>query len=66
MPFGFSSFSFDLFGLSWREDTPAREKAARIDAVPTVQTYRDDERPESDRHEAEQVSFWGLGFFPVL
>jgi|GEM_PF-2853717 hypothetical protein len=65
MPFGFSSFSFDLFGLSWREDTPAQEKALRVDAVPAAPTYRDD-RPENDRHEAEQVSFWGLGFFPVL
>lgn len=66
MPFGFSSFSFDLFGLSWRTDALKQENTSWIDAVPAVGSPRDDDRPESDQYESEQVSFWGLGFFPVL
>lgn len=66
MPLGLNSFSFDLFGISRQPHGRGVQEPVAARPVAPSEPVREDERSDRDRRETEELSFWGLGFFPVM
>lgn len=67
MPLGFHSLSFDLFGFS-RRDGETGAVISNEPAKPDLRSQSREEKEKQDREEYEraELSFWGIGYFPVL
>lgn len=66
MPLGLNSFSFDLFGFSRQPSGRTRQEGVSTAPAASPGRAQDMEPSEQERHESRELSFWGLGFFPVM
>jgi len=62
---GFCAFSFDLFGFSRHQGVDAVFEQSDEDGAVADTTDKSAE-PDQARKDAADISFWGLGLFPVL